>query len=77
MMMPSHESDPRLRWITVTGPLAWCPTCPTGAFGYNGDSDPGRTARRAIAAARRHARETGHTVIVERGQTLRVEPGAE
>jgi len=53
-----------LRWRTITGPMAWCPrgSC---AFVYHGDQD--RSNRRAIRAARAHAEETGHDVIVERG----------
>jgi hypothetical protein len=58
-----------LRWVTITGPLAWCSRC-----GWAQPCDGDRSNRRAIAAARRHADATGHSVIVERGQTLSIAP---
>lgn len=67
-------------WRTVTGPMAWCPYTTPDVVGscnwaYHGDADP--DGRRAIAAARKHQRESGHPlVIVERGQTFRVGPDA-
>jgi hypothetical protein len=71
----NDESDPMTqpKWHTVTGPLAYCTVCPLGStVVYHGDGD--RSARRAIAFARKHVRETGHEVIVERGQSMRVRP---
>lgn len=57
-------------WRTITGPLAFCPECPSGMATYHGDGD--RTAAKAVAWAKRHASETSHTVIVERGQSKTV-----
>lgn len=56
-------STPNL-WVTVSGPRAFC-EC---GWGYDGDSDP--SALPAITAGRKHRRETGHAVHIERGQVL-------
>ncbi len=67
--MAEPTQSERLRWQTITGPMAWCDLCP---FVYHGDADPDAT--KAIRRARKHARDTGHSTIVERGQSMRVRP---
>ncbi len=55
----------RLRWITVQGPHAFCGGCDWVRHGDN-------ESRQTIAAARRHARKTGHVVSLQRGDAAEV-----
>ncbi len=57
------------RWVTVTGPHAFCEGCP---WTLHGDAGP----RRLASAARWHAKDTGHRVRIERGQSRYVVPPA-
>jgi hypothetical protein len=63
--MSQSDSDrrPRLgKWVTVTGPHAFCDGCP---WHMHGDND----AKRLMSAARFHVRDTGHVIQIQRGQS--------
>jgi hypothetical protein len=61
------ERRPRLeKWITVTGPNAYCSGCP---WSLEGDLSDSKAGKRVMSAARFHARDTGHTIQVQRGQS--------
>lgn len=62
----------KTNWVTITGPMAWCETCPLEGFVYHGDSDS--DDRKTIREAKKHAQETGHEVFLQRGQSSRVAP---
>ncbi len=57
------------RWVTVTGPLAVCRECDWAMPGDHED-------RALWTAARKHARDTGHGIAVERGQVRYLNPPA-
>jgi hypothetical protein len=54
-----------VRWITITGPNAYCNDCPW--LEHDDGRDGGRGVR-LTRVARLHARSEGHQVRIERGQ---------
>ncbi len=54
------------RWVTVTGPNAYCSVC---QWSYESTQGDPKDARRMMSSARFHARDSGHLIQVQRGQS--------
>lgn len=62
--------DQDAKWVTITGPHAFCQGC---IWVLHGD-DPSVGPKRLMSAARAHAKSSGHRVRIERGQSRYVDP---
>lgn len=54
------------KWLTVSGPNAYCEACP---WHLEASMSEPKDQRRVASSARFHARDTGHSVQLQRGQT--------
>jgi hypothetical protein len=62
-----RDERPKLgKWMTVTGPNAYCNVC---SWSYESSQSDPKDARRMMSAARFHCRDTGHDIQIQRGQS--------